>query len=66
MARKKLKLEQRLRDFRSREERPDDKTAYEYLVKQVVNSAIPNVLEVLTTEQVDRYCEDDDWEVTIS
>ena len=37
-----------------------------YLVTKVVGSVLPGVHEVLSCEQVDAHCRDEDWSVTIS
>jgi hypothetical protein len=36
-----------------------------YRVTQVTNSIQPHVLDHLTPEELDPYCQDEEWEVTI-
>jgi hypothetical protein len=38
----------------------------EYVVKKVLGSTTPAVWSVLSKEQVDKYCDDENWEVTIT
>ncbi len=44
----------------------DDPDRYRYKVTKVTNSSTPKIWDLLTQEQIDVYCEDDGWEVTIS
>jgi hypothetical protein len=39
---------------------------FQYRVTRVVNSSTPNVYDYLSKEQLDTYCEDDEWKVTVS
>ncbi len=43
----------------------DDPDRYRWKVIKVTNSSTPKIWDLLTQEQVDVYCEDDGWEVTI-
>lgn len=43
----------------------DDPDRYRWKVITVTNSVTPKIWDLLTQEQVDAYCEDDNWEVTI-
>lgn len=38
---------------------------WNYLVKEVKNSTTPRVSDTLTKAQVDEFCEDKNWSVTI-
>ena len=38
---------------------------HEYLVSKVVNSTSPEINERLTKPELDKYCESEDWKVTI-
>lgn len=44
----------------------DDPERYLYKVVKVTNSTCPKIWDHLTQAQVDVYCEDDNWAVTIS
>lgn len=43
----------------------DDPDRYRYRPMKVTNSTTPVIYDSLTKEQVDVYCESDEWEVTI-
>ena len=38
---------------------------YQYVVKKVTNSVTPHILDALTKDELDVFCESEDWEVTI-
>ena len=43
----------------------DDPNRYRWKVVKVTNSTKPKIWDLLTQEQVNLYCEDDDWVVNI-
>lgn len=62
MSKKKMILEQIINP----DSLPHDKANCNlWLVKKVVGSTTPRILDRLTRTEVDGYCEREDWEVTI-
>jgi len=43
----------------------DDPDRYRYKVIKVTNSTTPRIWDLLTQEQVNLYCDDEEWGVTI-
>lgn len=69
---KKLYLEQRVVPIDKMEsgqsmrvQRREEEWPVEYVVQKVIGSIDPKVHATLSSEQVDHYCEQEDWEVTI-
>ena len=43
-----------------------DNKRTEYVVTKVTNSTTPRPQDILTTEQLETYCESDSWNVTVT
>ncbi len=41
------------------------KATYEYKITKVLNATTPKIWDLLTQEQIDLYCNNDEWEVSI-
>jgi len=64
---KTLQLDQVVNpDWTITPDRLDDSDRYRWKVIKVTNSTTPKVWDLLDQEQVDAYCNKEDWKVTIS
>ena len=42
-----------------------DEPKHEYKITQVINSTIPHIFDVVSESELNIYCEDDEWTVTV-
>ena len=62
---KKLTLIQRFNPKYVGEHTPDEPKSI-YVVEHVINSTTPQIHETLSQDEAQNYCDNEDWQVTIS